>query len=242
MADAPDHPEKVEIKANASGSHAKAAADAFHLTDDNGAARRIWFLESGHGIEQGRLDLLEHGLILRLRAIADEPDDTTVKLRGEHAPTLRKRWRRHFRVEGDWSGEQHLISASFTEKMASGRIGEAVEEDGNISRAFTGKQEDYLQHGWHPSVHMSELKCLGPIHGVKWSKVESDHFPYELWAERWKIDELHFLEFSIRVDWDDAERAQVRLARLLTDRGVDLSSQQIPKTTIVLRHLARITN
>jgi hypothetical protein len=29
------------------------AADAFSLTDDNGAARLIWFLESRRGIERG---------------------------------------------------------------------------------------------------------------------------------------------------------------------------------------------
>jgi hypothetical protein len=82
-------------------------------------------------------------------------------------------------------------------------------------------------------VHMSELKCLGPIRAVKWSGVANGHFPYELWAERWKINELHFLEFSIRVDLEDAEKAQSRLHRLLTDKRIDVSGQRIPKTTLV---------
>jgi hypothetical protein len=242
MADVSHHPEKVEIKANTYGVHAKTAADAFHLTPNNGDPRRIWFCESRRGLRHGRLDLLENGLILRLRAIADDPDDTTVKLRGQLAPILPDPWLQHFQIEGDWAGEQHLISASFTEKVASGRIKEAVAEGGSISRAFTAEQEDYLRHDSHPQVHMSELKCLGPIQGVKWSKLENDHFPYHLRAERWKIDELHFLEFSMLVDWDEAEKAQLRLDRFLTKRRVDLSGQQLPKTTLVLRHLARITS
>jgi hypothetical protein len=240
MAGPSNNPENVEIKANADGVNAEAAAQAFHLTADNGNRRRIWFCESERGLTHGRLDLLDEGLILRLRAVAGDPDDTTIKLRGKQAPRLSDQWLPHFGIEGDWAGQGRLISASFTEKIARGRIEEAVEEDGNISRAFTAEQEDFLRDAWLPPVRMSELKCLGPVQAVKW-KVENDDFPYELRAERWKIDELHFLEFSLRVDWGEAEKAQQSLARLLTNRGVDISTQQVPKTTRVLRHLARIT-
>lgn len=243
MEDAPDHPEKVEIKANASGSHANTAADAFSLTDDNGAARLIWFLESRRGIEQGRLDLLDHGLILRLRSIERDPDDTTVKLRSRRAPTIPGRWLPSFEViEGDWAGDQHLISASFTEKVASDRIEEATREGGNISRAFTAEQEDYLSHAHQPPIDLDELQSLGPIQARKWSALEKDHFPHDIRAERWEINQLQFLEFSIRVDWDEAKEAQRGLHRLLADRGVDVSGLDEPKTTLVLRHLAKITN
>jgi len=243
MADALDHPEKVEIKANASGSHANIAADAFSLTDDNGAARLIWFLESRRGIEEGRLDLLDHGLILRLRAIEHDPDDTTVKLRSKRAPTIPDQWLPSFKViEGDWAGDQHLISASFSEKVPSDRIEEATRQGGNISRAFTAEQDDYLSHAHQPPIDLDELQSLGPIQGRKWSSLETDDFPHEIRAERWETDRLQFLEFSIRVDWDDAKEAQRGLHRLLADRGIDLSGLDEPKTTLVLRHLARIGN
>jgi hypothetical protein len=242
MADAPDHPKQVEIKANASGSHAKTAADRFDLSDKNGAARLIWFLESRRGIEEGRLDLLDHGLILRLRSIEHDPDDTTVKLRSKGAPTIPEAWLPSFKViEGDWAGDQHLISASFTEKVGSDRIEEATRQGGNISRAFSAEQEDYLSHAHQPPIDLdAELQSLGPIQGRKWSSLETDDFPHEIRAERWEIDELQFLEFSIRVDWDEAEEAQRGLHCRLADRGVDLSGLDEPKTTLVLRHLTRI--
>jgi len=243
MADALEHPEKVEIKANAGGSHATTAADRFHLTNHNGAGRLIWFMESRHGIEQGRLDLLNHGLILRLRSIEHDPDDTTVKLRSKRAPAIPDRWLRSFKViEGDWAGDQHLISASFTEQVGSDQIEDATRQGGNISRAFTAEQEDYLSHAHQPPIDLDELQSLGPIQARKWSVPDKDHFPHDIRAERWEIDRLQFLEFSIRVDWDEAKEAQRGLHRLLTDRGVDLSGVDEPKTTLVLRHLARIGN
>ncbi len=241
MADAVDHPEKVEIKANASGAHATTAAERFDLTDDKGAARLIWFLESRRGIERGRLNLLDHGLILRLRSTERDPDDTTIKLRTKLAPAIPDRWLSSFDViEGDWAGDQHLISASFTEKVASDRIEEATRQGGNISGAFTAEQEEYLGDAHEPPIELDELQALGPIQARKWSSLEKDHFPHDIRAERWLIDELQFLEFSIRVDWDEAKEAQRGLHRLLTDRGVDLSGVGGPKTTLVLRHLARI--
>ena len=75
-----------------------------------------------------------------------------------------------------------------------------------------------------------------------WSALDKDDFPHDIRAERWETDQLQFLEFSIRVDWDEAKEAQRGLHRLLADRGVDLSGQDEPKTTLVLRHLARIAN
>jgi hypothetical protein len=103
-------------------------------------------------------------------------------------------------------------------------------------------QEDYLNHAHRPSKGLDELQTLGPIQARKWSALEKDHFPHDIRAERWQIDQLQFLEFSIRVDWDEAEEAQRGLHRLLTDRGVDPSGVDEPKTTLVLRHLARIGN
>jgi hypothetical protein len=242
MTDVAHHPEKVEIKANAYDDNARFAADVFHLTANNGNRRRIWFCESRSGLEHGRLDLLERRLILRLRITADEPDDTTVKLRDEQDPTPPDPWTPYFRVEGDWSGEQQLISASFTEKVESGQIEEALRGDSNISRAFAADQEDYLRQALRPSVRMDDLKCLGPIQAVKWSDLEDDDFGHELRAERWKINDLRVLEFSIRVDWEEAVDAQLGLNRILADRRIDLSGPGIPKTTLVLRHLAGITS
>jgi len=126
--------------------------------------------------------------------------------------------------------------------MASDRIEEATRQGGNISRASTAEQEDYLSHAQQPPIELDELQSFRPIQARKWSVLDKDDFPHGIQAERWEIDELRFLEFSIRVDWDEAEEAKPGLHRLLVDRGVDLSGLDEPRTTLVLRHLARIGN
>jgi hypothetical protein len=142
------------------------------VTAANCARRRIWFCESRPGLKEGRLDLLGHGLILRLPAVADDPDDTTVKRRGKQALTLPDLCAPHFRTEGDWAGEQHLISSSFTEELASGQIEEACPMEWHRTISY--------MHG--TCRYMSELKCLGPSNAIKWTKLATNDFPYEFRA------------------------------------------------------------
>ena len=117
MSDPQHPPEKVEIKANVSDEDAESAAEAVGLRPRDAERRSIWFAESGIGLDAGRLALDARGIIIRLRKVIDGPDDCTVKLRGPQAPALSRYWAERFEIEGDWSGEKHLFSASLVAEV-----------------------------------------------------------------------------------------------------------------------------
>ena len=231
-----DNPKTVEIKVTVANDLVDGAAKAFALRDSDAERRKIWFCESRAGLADRKLLLLDRGIILRLRAIPDDPDDATLKLRAKALPDLPAEL--DFEVQGDWAGDHRLLSASMVSKVPGKQIREAVASDGDLSQAFSAVQLSYLSDHCDPPIEATALQALGPIQASKWSSILVAGFPHTLRAELWEVPGLRFLEFSIEVSWADAETAQARLHRELTSRGLAVGLDQAPKTTLVLRPLA----
>jgi hypothetical protein len=236
----PSHPKNVEIKVTVDGRLVAEAIDAFNLDPAAAEARSIWFCESAAGLHHQRLDLLDRGIILRMRAGGLDSSDATVKLRGSQPPQLRSHWRDEFEIEGDWSGEQKMISASLTAKVKAGVIESSVAAGGSLQDVFAGLQSRYLSEECEPPVGAAELRALGPIAALKWKAFSVDGLSSGVRAERWAVDDLLFLEFSIRVKFRDGKDAQQELRQVIADHGIKVGNQQAPKTSMVLRHLAKI--
>jgi len=234
----PSHPKNIEIKVTVDGRLVAEAIDAFDLDPAAAQARSIWFCESAAGLHHQRLDLLDRGIILRMRAGAFDSSDATVKLRGSQPPQLSSTWQDKFEVEGDWSGEQKMISASLTAKIKAGVIESAVAEGGCLQDVFAGLQTRYLSEECEPPVAPAELRALGPIAALKWKAFSVDGLSSDVRAEQWAVDDLLFLEFSLRVKFRDAKDAQQELRQVIADHGIKIGNQQAPKTSLVLRHLA----
>ncbi|WP_328966874.1 hypothetical protein [Streptomyces sp. NBC_00239] len=243
----------VEIKVNVEGGVAAALSA---LRGSNGAlrTRRIWFAEVRDGVAQGRLPLLEGGVIVRFRT-GGGPDDLTVKLRPCEREQLVGRFSAPFeeepftyRIEEDWSAAGRVAAASLVHAHRPGALLGAVAPGADPGEPIDAVQDQFV-HACAPPLRLDgpdELVALGPVVSTKADDVPLDGLDVNL--EAWSAAGLEFLEVSVRVkpkDGEDAdeftaraERKQRKLTEAVRDRGVTLSEQSESKTRRVLIALA----
>ncbi|HSV64479.1 MAG TPA: hypothetical protein VLJ59_01045 [Mycobacteriales bacterium] len=232
----------VEIKVTLAADLVDDAVAAFDLRPGAAERRRIWFCEqiTGYG-GPTRLPLLARGLILRVRSTAGGAGDSTVKLRGPEGCVDPRAWHRRTRkleekarIEGDWVGQRHLVSASLDDDVENDLIEKvAARRSHRVARLFAGQEK--LTRDW--LVPLDQLEMLGPIAALKWAPDARDPGP-GVAAELWEVDgSLRFLELSVRVEENPAV-AQRKLEESVRSRGFDLAAVQETKTRIVLEHLA----
>jgi hypothetical protein len=231
----------VEVKMNFDATQIEQAKQVFGL-DRESKDRQIWFGEilSGH---DGRdaLPLLDRGVILRVRA-KKKSGDVTLKLRGPDGCIDVPAWTERVKdlagseIEGDWAGRR-LVSASLEVEF-----GEAVRDTLKaptpplVSDLMSTAQKKLAKELLLP---IDRVTLLGPIEALKW---EPEH-EGDIAAEQWTVDDLQFLEISVVTEsGEDPERAQRKLVERACGGGLLLDDDQEPKTTRVLRHLARKAN
>ncbi|MEE1765097.1 MULTISPECIES: hypothetical protein [unclassified Streptomyces] len=241
----------VEIKVNIEGDVA-AALSALGTSGHAMTTRRIWFAEDRDGIAEGRVPLLDRGVILRFR-IGGGSDDLTVKLR----PCLRQQLVGRFsepfeadpftyKIEEDWSANNRVLAASLVHDHSPGTLSGTVEPGGDPAAVIDAVQDQFLQ-ACTPAVRLDGLVALGPIRAMKFDDVPLDDLDVDL--EAWSVAGLDFLEASIRVkpkDEDDAEelteraeRRQEKLIDAVRERGVTISEHPENKTRRILTALAK---
>lgn len=237
----------VEIKVTIGPSAMARAMEMLDLDPTNGARRRIWFCEMQAGGDAGDEPvLLGRGVILRLRETEGKGADSTVKFRPFDPPPLLAHWRDvrqldggELRVEGDWVGARRVVSASLVADQAEDEPAEAAAGRRPLTKLFSQDQEQFLHDHAALPVNLNALRAVGPIAALKWEPRERG-LPRHLAAEHWKVDELEFLELSVRADdVADAADLQHRLDRALDERGLLTDVVQETKTRTVLEHLLR---
>lgn len=242
----------VEIKVNVEGD---VAAGLSALGGPGGAAmrtRRIWFAEGRDGIDQGRLPLLEGGVILRYRIGGGRPDDLTVKLRPCERDQLVGRFSAPFetgpftyRIEQDWSVSGRVMAASLVHDHPPGALLSAVEPGADPAAPIDAVQGQFV-HACAPAVRLDGLVALGPVFSTKADDVPLGDLHVDL--EAWSAAGLEFLEASIRVkpkDGEDAdeftaraERKERKLTKAVRERGLTVSEHSENKTRRILTALA----
>ena len=246
----------VEIKANIDGSVPLALAALDDPAPDT--RRQIWFVEGRAGLRGGQLPLLSAGVIVRIRS-GGEQDDSTAKLRPVDLTQLTGRWAKPFddqsdhkslqyQIEGDWSGERHLLAASAVVSHSPGTL--AVRA-GFPEAALTKQQQKFLDQCATVHVDIADLEPLGPIMSTKWSDVRLSG-GVKVNIERWTVLDLDFLELSIRVkpkpgekQHDFSARAaeqQSELVAAIETHALRLATNTDNKTQRVLKALASATN
>ncbi|MEV0372440.1 hypothetical protein AB0I10_21835 [Streptomyces sp. NPDC050636] len=240
----------VEIKVNIEGD-VEAALSALGGSRGAMTRRRIWFAENRDGVAEGRVPLLDGGVIVRFR-IGGGPDDLTVKLRPCTREQLVGRFSAPFdaehvtyKIEEDWSGSRRMLAASLVHNHPSGVLSGAVAPGADPAAPIDAVQDQFL-HACAPAVQPDGLVVLGPILSTKVDDVPLDDLEVDL--EVWSAAGLDFLEASIRVkpkDGDDsekltarAERKQRKLEDAVRELGVALSEHPESKTHRVLTALA----
>jgi hypothetical protein len=240
----------VEIKANIEGGVADALAA---LGDPVPSTKRlIWFAEDGDGVANGELRLLDGGVILRFRS-GEGPDDSTAKLRPCEPSGWIAPWNAPFenesleyRIEGDWSGQRRSVAASAVATFAQGSLAQAG-GGAPLRKGTLTSQQDSLLWLCSDVWAAQRLVVLGPIASTKWDDVPLAGTKVN--AERWTVEDMDFLELSIRVkpkDHDDrsdletrAEKRQAELAAAIADLGLQVATNTDNKTQRVLTALAK---
>lgn len=208
----------IEIKVNVEGAVDEAI---LRLAGDprDIEKREIWFAEDRFGVAAGKLPLLEGGVIVRFR-IGDgsDDDDLTVKLRPCEERQLVGDWSESFeqgkfkyRIEGDWAADRQVLAASAVSRRRPGSLVDELTPGADAASALNDAQRHFISQCARPGVHADRLIALGSVTATKWSKIRLDDFKVNI--ERWTLDELDFLEVSVRVVPETGEAAELFTAR-----------------------------
>jgi hypothetical protein len=232
----------VEIKVTLGAAMVERGRQAFRIGLAQAERRSIWFAERlGRQGDSAELPLLSRGVIIRVRQREGEDDDATLKLRGPEGCIDPDLWRertkslgKRAKLEGDWAGRRHLLSASLDGKIDQGRIEEVVAEQPQqvrrlLSEAQQALAEDLL-------LPLDEVQLLGPVRAAKWSPGTGELG--DIAAELWEVgDQLRFLELSVLAK-DDPLGHQQRLEETVGSHSLVVDPKAETKTRTVVEHFA----
>jgi hypothetical protein len=228
----------VEIKVSLSDRQFARALKVLEL-GGNGQPRRIGFIEDTTiGVE---LPLFHQGVVLRVRQIEEGDGDSTVKLRPCRRSQLAEGWLGaekgdgwKLRVEEDWAGTRRALAASCVADLPQRRIATAWEGKEPVGRLFNGGQWRFLSDCAGMPINLDALTLLPPVEAARWEGVRVQDVE-DVVVERWTIDELDFLELSIRKDTvEKARKAQAELERGIRALGLERDDEHASKTERVL--------
>jgi hypothetical protein len=224
--------DSVEIKVTAGPDDSERASRAFALDGAVASRRRVYFFDTT------ALSLFGTGIILRVRRIADDDDDSTAKLRPVVPSRVAKRWRdmEGFKLEVDVVGDKLVCTASLSARQARDEIENAVRAQ-RVRRLFARRQESLLDELGTAAVEWKELHVLGPVEVHRWV-VTPRELGQEVTVDRWHLAEgLEWLQMSIRVEPAVARAAHGSFTRFLHARRIATDAGQETMTRTVLEHL-----
>ncbi|MDD7942878.1 hypothetical protein PHK61_31145 [Actinomycetospora lutea] len=227
----------VEIKTSWDGDEADHALDVLGLDEDATNERRIYFSEVSVGPDDP-LPLNSRGLILRRRV--GKGADVTLKLRGPEGCLDLAAWADRVagwgdaaKLEGDWAGARHLLSASLDRDL-NGADANTPPHSAEDVKAVLSDQQRALAREW--MVPLDSLDPLGPVAAQRWKR-KFDGVREKADVELWRVDQLRFLEVSVRVDRSVAASTQDALTAALATFGLPPDTTPTTKTEAVLRAL-----
>jgi hypothetical protein len=231
----------VEIKVTLGAEMVERGRQAFRIGLAQAERRNIWFGERlARQDDPVELPLLSRGVIIRIRQREDD-DDATLKLRGPVGCIDPDLWRertksfgKRAKLEGDWAGKRHLLSASLDGKIDEGRIEEVVaEQPQQVRRLLSEAQETLADELLLP---LDKVQLLGPVRAAKWTPGMGELG--DIAAELWEADDqLRFLELSVLAK-DDPLGHQQRLEETVRKHSLEVDPMTETKTRTVLEHFA----
>jgi hypothetical protein len=232
----------VEIKVTLGAAMVERGRQAFRIGLAQAERRNIWFAEHlARHANPVELPLLSRGVILRIRQREGEDDDATLKLRGPEGCIDPDLWRertksfgKRAKLEGDWAGKRHLLSASLDGKIDQGRIDEVVaEQPQQVRRLLSEAQQTLADQLLLP---LDKVQLLGPVRAAKWTPGMGELG--DIAAELWEAgDQLRFLELSVLAK-DDPLGHQQRLEETVRSHSLEVDREAETKTRTVLEHFA----
>ncbi len=180
------------------------------------------------------LDLLSHGVILRLRQGAAD-NDFTVKLRPATAQKLSdpSAGREDYKCEVDLTGSGPIDSYSIRRPYTDG--GQLAETGNEILGMLSAGQKELLQRA-QVSIDWTRVKKVAAISYTVWQIKSQPQFR-KLTLEFWGWPGGEALELSTKVGADAGPATYTALQELIKHQGLSLNSVQGAKTSIVLKDL-----
>ena len=232
--------EQVEVKFEAQGNTPDQVLMQLTSGKEAKEKRDIYFYDTP------QLALAHHQLILRSRktTLGDDPDDSTVKLRGDTANNVSDDWlhlegaesKREFDMVVDKS---KVPSISITVAQHSGEIDDVKNAKRSVKKLFSRDQERFLEQYAGGTLEWENLKPMGPVKAEIWKLRQPNGLDLHLTIERWNVDGKLFLEISTRTDPKEADRVAINLKDFVKSKGIKESDDPETKTEFVLSHFAQ---
>ena len=232
--------EQVEVKFEAQGNTSDQVLMQLTSGKEAKEKRDIYFYDTS------RLALAQHQIILRSRktTLGDDPDDSTVKLRGDIANDVSDDWlhldgaesKREFDMVID---EPKVPSISITVAQHSGEIDDVKNGKRSVEDLFSRDQARFLRKYAAGNLEWESLKPMGPVKAEIWKLKQPNGFGLNLTIERWNVDGKSFLEISTRTDPKEADRVATDLKDFVKSIGIKESDDRETKTEFVLSHFAQ---
>jgi len=217
----------IEAKLLLSPTETQAAVASLDLKKEPGG--RVYFFDTS------ALDLLSHGLIIRLRQGAD--NDLTVKLRPPGGEKLRasSNVSEAFNCEVDLIGDAMIPSYTVRREYAATRVPETGIE---ISKLLDAGQEELLKEA-QISIDWTRVKRIADIQSTNWQTKAQPSFK-KLTLELWESPAGRILELSAKAGPDAGPSTYKELQRVVNTKKLVLNTVQEAKTSVALEMLTGV--
>jgi len=234
-------PEQVEVKLEADGDTSGQLLSQLTSGKDAKEKRDIYFYDMPD------LALAQHKIFLRARktTLGDNPDDSTVKIRGDLANKVSEDW---LQLEGAKSKREFdmvvdkpkVPSFSITVEQQSGEIDDVKNGKRSVKKLFSRDQERFLEQYAGDIIKWENLKPMGPVKAEIWELKQPDGLDVkDLSIERWNVDGKLFLEISTKVNPEKADRVAANLKDFIISKGIKQSDDPETKTDFALSHFVQ---
>jgi hypothetical protein len=227
--------DSVELKLTIPLHHQRSAVDALDLDPLDAQVRVIYFFDTPE------LMLQDSGVVVRARRIQGKGDDSVVKLRpvvpDQLPPGLRKS--PSCVVEVDAMPGGYVCSASLKGTPRPPGVRETIASGRPLRKLFSKEQRAFFAEHAPEGVTIDDLTLLGPLFVLK-LKSTPQGLGRKLATELWLYpDGSRILELSTRCPIGETFQVAAEARAFLSERGVDLTSEQQTKTRTALEFFAK---
>jgi hypothetical protein len=218
--------DSVELKLTVPLSDRSRAGAALGVDPLDAQIRQVYFFDTPD------LALNKGGLVVRARRVQQKGDDSVVKLRPVVPEELSRELRLspNFGVEVDAMPGGYVCSGSMKRVLGTTDVKDAVAGKQPIRKLFSKEQRALYSAHAPEGLELNDLSILGPIFVLK-LKFSPKGFDRKLVAELWLYpDNSMILELSTKCAPSEAFKVGAEARAFLTQRDIDLSSEQETKT------------
>jgi hypothetical protein len=198
------------------------------LNTEQEKIRRVYFFDTS------TLELLRHGIIIRLRQDA-RSGDLAIKLRPPATRDfLAARTGADGKCEIDRLASGDVPSSSLTIKYRASNV---PEQWADLSSSLSAAQRRLLSEV-NVQIDWNRVRKIAEIKSTTWRCRGLPEFP-QLTLELWEAPTGTILELSARLNPNTADSAYTNLQRLAIANGLHPATSQKPKSSIVLERFSK---